>query len=121
MKRASWIPVLAVRGGVERLYFLPSGQPMKHLLGLALFLLAIDVSAQDAARGKLLYETHCGGCHYERVHDRLRTKIKDLSDLRDEVARWAPQTKRQFTLDEREEIVQYLNASHYRIGLPARK
>ena len=41
-----------------------------------------------------------------------------LADLRDEVARWAPRTGRQFTLDEREEMVQYLNESHYRFGLP---
>jgi mono/diheme cytochrome c family protein len=73
--------------------------------------------AQDAEHGKLLYETHCGGCHYERVHDRLRSKITELDDLRAEVARWAPQTKRAFTPDELESIVQYLNASHYRIGL----
>jgi mono/diheme cytochrome c family protein len=77
--------------------------------------------AQDVERGKLLYDTHCGGCHYERVHDRLRTKIKDLADLRDEVARWAPQTKHPFTLDEIEAVVQYVNASHYRIGLPPRE
>ncbi|HEV8107371.1 MAG TPA: hypothetical protein VGP97_07580 [Burkholderiales bacterium] len=24
--------------------------------------------AQDPAPGRLLYETYCGGCHYERVH-----------------------------------------------------
>jgi mono/diheme cytochrome c family protein len=77
--------------------------------------------AQDAERGKLLYDTHCGTCHYERVHDRLRTKILDLADLRDEVARWAPQTKHQFALDEIEQVVQYLNESHYRIGLPPRE
>jgi hypothetical protein len=61
---------------------------------------------------------HCGDCHYERVHQRLRTAVKDLDDLRDMVARWAPQTKRRFTLDEREDLVAYLNASHYRFGLP---
>ena len=37
------------------------------------------------------------------------------------VARWAPQTKRSFTLDEREDITQYLNESHYRIGLPPKR
>lgn len=85
-----------------------------------LVLLGCTLSAwgQDAQRGRLLYETHCGICHYDRIHDRLRTKIKDLSDLRDEVARWAPQTGRNFSLDEREEVVQYLNESHYRFGLP---
>ena len=76
--------------------------------------------AQDVQRGRLLYETHCGACHYERLHDRKHTIIRQLADLRDEVGRWAPQTGRQFTLDEREEMVQYLNESHYRFGLSPR-
>ena len=91
---------------------------MKNLAAIFLLLLAAAPAfAQDAGRGKLLYETHCGGCHYERVHDRLRTKIRDLADLRAEVARWAPQTKRKFTDEELADVVEYLNVSHYRIGL----
>jgi mono/diheme cytochrome c family protein len=85
-----------------------------------LWLPASAAAAQDAERGQVLYQTHCGGCHYERVHQRLRTAVKDLSDLRDMVARWAPQTGRSFSLDEREDIVQYLNQSHYRFGLSGR-
>jgi len=88
---------------------------------LLLLLFPLLAAAQDAPQGRALYETHCGGCHYERVHDRLRTEVKDLADLRDMVARWAPQTKRTYTLDERESIVQYLNESHYRFGLPPRR
>jgi len=90
----------------------------KIALALALLPVALPAWSQDAGRGKLLYETHCGGCHYERVHDRLRTKIRDLYDLRAEVARWAPQTKRKFGDDELADVVEYLNVSHYRIGLP---
>jgi mono/diheme cytochrome c family protein len=76
-----------------------------------------QVLGQDAERGKQLYETHCGSCHYERVHqrERARSKIWTLSDLRDEVARWASQTKRRFTLDEIEDMVRYLNGTHYRM------
>jgi len=88
---------------------------------LLVLLLPVAASAQDPAPGRALYQTHCGGCHYERVHDRLRTDVKDLSDLRDMVARWAPQTRRSYTLDEREAIVQYLNQSHYRFGLAPRR
>jgi mono/diheme cytochrome c family protein len=87
---------------------------------LLLFLLAVPARA-DEANGKLLYETYCGACHYERVHQRLRTKIRDLGDLRDEVGRWSQQTKRAWTLDELEDVVQYLNESHYRIGLPPKE
>jgi hypothetical protein len=86
-----------------------------------LLLLPCTAWAQDAGQGRVLYETYCGGCHYERVHQRLRTSVKDLSDLRDMVARWAPQTKRRFTLDEQADVVQYLNESHYRFGLPPKK
>ncbi|OGA60784.1 MAG: hypothetical protein A3G81_23685 [Betaproteobacteria bacterium RIFCSPLOWO2_12_FULL_65_14] len=85
---------------------------------MTLFLLALPSAAQDAERGRMLYETHCGGCHYERVHDRLRSDIKGLDDLRAAVAKWAPQTKRNFTPDELQDIVEYLNLSHYRFGIP---
>jgi cytochrome c5 len=90
---------------------------------LALLLWPLFASAQDAAQGRALYQTHCGGCHYERIHDeRLRPAVRDLADLRDMVAYWAPQTKRSYTLEELEAIVEYLNESHYRFGLtPAKK
>jgi mono/diheme cytochrome c family protein len=68
---------------------------------------------QASSRGELLYATHCASCHTERLHQREKSKIRSLADLRDEVARWVPQTKRSFTLDEIEEVVQYLNRSHY--------
>ena len=91
-----------------------------RLAGL-LLALPFAATAQDAGEGRVLYETHCGGCHYPRVHQRLRTEVRDLSELRDMVARWAPQTKRKFTLDELEAIVSYLNDTHYRFGLPPRR
>ena len=87
-----------------------------------LFLLApLAAHADDATQGRLLYETHCGGCHYERVHQRMRSDVRDLADLRDTVARWSKQTKRTYSLDELESIVQYLNESHYRFGLEPRR
>jgi len=88
---------------------------------VAALALASGACAQDAERGRVLYETYCGACHYERVHERVRSEVKNLADLRDFVARWAPQTKRQFTLDELEDVVAYLNESHYRFGLPAHR
>lgn len=91
----------------------------KSMRWLAVAALAAGgAQAQDLERGKLLYETQCGECHYERVHDRIKSDVKDLANLRDTVARWAKRTKQKsFTLDELEDIVQYLNASHYRFGL----
>ena len=91
-----------------------------RLASALLALLPLSVSAQDAPSGKVLYDTYCGGCHYERVHQRTRTELRDLADLRDTVVRWSKQTKRTYTLDELESIVQYLNESHYRFGLASR-
>jgi mono/diheme cytochrome c family protein len=93
---------------------------------LLILLLPLAASAQpetqEAGRGRVLYQTYCGGCHYERIHDgRLRPAVRDLAGLRDMVARWAPQTKRSYTPEEREDIVQYLNELHYRFALPPRR
>ena len=88
-----------------------------RLASLLLACAPLIAFAQDPASGKMLYETYCGGCHYERVHQRTRTDVRDLADLRDTVVRWAKETKRTYTLDELENIVQYLNESHYRFGL----
>lgn len=78
---------------------------------------ALPAAAQDAARGQRVYETQCGGCHYERVHqrERNRSSVKSLAELRVEVARWAAQIKqRPFTLEDLDDIAAYLNETHYR-------
>ncbi len=85
--------------------------------GLLLLLFPAAGLAQDAGRGRLLYETHRGTCHYERVHQRLKSDVKDLSDLRETVARWAGQTRHRLTAVDIQDLVQYLNESHYRFGL----
>ena len=71
--------------------------------------------AQNAQRGRQVYETHCGGCHYARVHERERgrSSVKSYAELRVEVARWAAQVGRPFTLEDLDDIAAYLNASHY--------
>ena len=95
---------------------------MRAALAGTLAALAFAVQAQDAERGRVLYETYCNECHYERVHDRLRSDVKDLSDLRDVVWRRAREVKRRsFSLDELDAITEYLNTSHYRFGLAPKK
>ena len=94
--------------------------------GVALLAAALALppgaAAQDLERGKRLYETQCNACHYERVHERLRSDVKDLADLRDMVWRWAKQTKqRSFSVEELDDIAEYLNASHYRFGAAAKR
>ena len=83
------------------------------VLGLA----AAPAMAQDANRGRVLYETHCDSCHYERVHqrDRARSLVNALAELQAQVRRWAAQTGKPLGEDDLADIVDYLNRSHYRL------
>jgi len=89
---------------------------MRAALVLALAL-ALPSWAQDAQRGRLLYETHCLACHYERIHtrDRARSLVKSVAQLRLEVVRRAAQTGQRFTVEDLDDIAEYLNRTHYRL------
>lgn len=91
---------------------------MKTVMGFAVFLiLAPSVWAQNAQRGKGLYENHCLVCHYERIHKReaSRSLIRSLAQLRVEVALRAPLTQQRFTIEDLDDIAEYLNRTHYRL------
>jgi mono/diheme cytochrome c family protein len=81
-------------------------------------LFALPAAAQDAGRGRALYETHCLACHYERIHKRepSRSLVKSLEGLRAEVAGRAAMTGRPFTREDLEDVTEYLNRSHYRFA-----
>ena len=74
--------------------------------------------AQGIDRGRLLYETHCASCHTERLHDREKSLIRSYADLRGEVGRRAALVNRRFSPDELEDIIEFLDRSHYRLDLP---
>ena len=90
---------------------------MKGILALML-LLAMPAWAQDAQRGRLLYDTHCLSCHYERIHNRdpARSLVRTIAQLRLEVAQRAANTGQRFTIEDLDDIAEYLNRTHYRLG-----
>ncbi|MEO8202516.1 MAG: cytochrome c [Betaproteobacteria bacterium] len=75
-----------------------------------------DSHSADPQQGRLLYETYCGTCHYPKLHDRKSSQVDTVAKLRVEVARWTAQTGRRFTPAEIEDLVDYLNRSHYRLA-----
>ena len=89
---------------------------MRMLVVLVVGLLSGSVVAQDAQRGRQLYETRCLSCHYERIHNRdpSRSALRSLTALRVEVGRWAQQVKPQLSMEDLDDIAEYLNRSHYR-------
>ena len=82
----------------------------------ALLVAGAPALAQDAQRGKLLYETHCLACHYERIHKRdpSRSLVKSEAQLRVEVAQRAALTKQRFSAADLDDIAEYLDRTHYR-------
>lgn len=84
---------------------------------LLVLLLPLSATAQDAQRGKALYETHCLACHYERIHKRdpARSLVKSHAGLRVEVARRAALTGQAFTPRDLDDIAEYLDRSHYKL------
>ena len=88
------------------------------LIALVATLVTTLAFAQDARRGQQLYENHCLSCHYERIHKRdpARSQIRSFTALQVEVARWAEQVRPRLAIQDLEEIAEYLNHSHYRLG-----
>ena len=89
---------------------------MRIVIALALMLVA-PAWAQDAQRGKALYDVHCVACHYERIHKRdpSRSLVRTLAQLRVEVAQRAVQIGKRFTIEDLDDIAEYLNRTHYRL------
>ena len=92
--------------------------PSSLLVLLAALAIAVPAQAQDARRGRQLYETHCLSCHYEHVHERARerSKVHSLDDLQKQVKAWGELTGQAFTQEDLDDIVAYLDQSHYRFA-----
>ena len=90
---------------------------MSKLFAAIALALGFPAMAQDADRGKLLYENNCLTCHYERIHKRDASKslVKSQAQLRAQVARWAGQAKQSLTPQDIDDIAEYLNRSHYKL------
>ncbi|HUJ86841.1 MAG TPA: hypothetical protein VLX30_08330 [Burkholderiales bacterium] len=91
---------------------MPRPSALALLIALAA---ALPAQAQDARRGRALYETLCLSCHYEHVHDRApaRSRIHSLKELREETALRAGLTGVRFTREDIDDVVAYLDQSHY--------
>jgi mono/diheme cytochrome c family protein len=85
-------------------------------LSMLFFAVAAPLLAQTltASRGALLYETHCIACHDTHIHWRDRTLATDWASLSTQVRRWQANAGLNWTDDEINDVVRYLNAAIYR-------
>ncbi len=67
----------------------------------------------DAARGELLYSTHCIACHTTQVHWREKKLATNWASLQSEVRRWQGISKLGWGNEDIEEVARYLNVIYY--------
>ena len=65
-------------------------------------------------RGRALYENHCVVCHTAKVHRRVPPLPLGVDDLRYIVKLWASQQGLRWSSEDIEDVVHYLNRTHYR-------
>ena len=72
--------------------------------------------APDAARGQLLYNTHCIECHNVQMHWRTLRNARDWDTLRAQVRRWQGEARLGWEEPDIEAVARYLNDTIY--GFP---
>jgi mono/diheme cytochrome c family protein len=72
----------------------------------------------DAARGELLYSTHCIACHTAEVHWREKKLVTDWTSLQSEVRRWQGVSGLGWSNEDIAEVARYLNALYYHYPTP---
>jgi mono/diheme cytochrome c family protein len=68
----------------------------------------------DVERGRALYENHCVVCHTPKVHRRVPSVPLRTDDLRFIVTLWASQQGLTWSREDIEDVVHYLDRTHYR-------
>lgn len=75
---------------------------------------AQPLPAPDASRGRLLYETHCIGCHTTQPHWRDNRLATDWPSLKGWVGRWQGTVGLGWTDADIGEVARFLNDAYYR-------
>ena len=78
-------------------------------------LLLFHPAAQSAnpERGRMLHENHCTSCHESTIHIRDEPKAKSIADINYQIMRWQNVLSLQWTTEEVEDVLQYLNERFY--------
>ena len=77
-----------------------------------------DANASDAARGELLYDTHCVACHSTRMHWRSQRLATDWKSLNVQVRRWQSAIGLNWDDEDIASTAAYLNRLYYQFPEP---
>lgn len=89
----------------------------------ALILCAYAASAleEEFSRGQASYENHCRSCHADWVHTRSARKVTSLNELRQRTPSWSIHTGLDWSDEEMEDVVDYLERNFYRFEADPRR
>lgn len=97
-------------------------RPHRHaalaLAFAALLAWTVAAPAADDERGRILYETRCGGCHAASVHGRAGREARDYAAVRRQVRRWSDNLHLDWSDEEVSDVSSHLNARYYRFACP---
>lgn len=86
-----------------------------QILLLAGLAMPLAVTAADLKAGQSLHDEHCMKCHDSGVYTRNDRRITSLEGLRKQVARCELSLGLTWFDDQRENVVQYLNSTYYKL------
>jgi cytochrome c1 len=72
----------------------------------------------QTSRGELLYQTYCNACHSEQIYWRDKNIATDRPGLVREVGRWQANSNLDWSADDIEAVVRYLDDHHYHYPKP---
>ena len=84
------------------------------LLALLMPIAGLAALPGDAAAGKRLYEASCTSCHDSSVFTRQNRRVKSLDALRGQVQACGHMAKQDFSAQQLQDLVKYLNEQFYR-------
>jgi len=70
--------------------------------------------APDAARGEMLYQNHCGGCHSSAIHIRKSQRSRSVAEVYGWVDHWARYNKLDWSDEEVADVTAFLLSRYYR-------
>ena len=93
---------------------------MHRAMLVLLSVASVTAHAQSpaAARGELLYTTHCQACHTTHVHWREKRIANDWAGLVVQVERWQKNGNLAWGAEDIDDVSRYLNARYYHFAEP---
>ena len=68
----------------------------------------------DGIEGKRLHEASCTGCHASSVYTRKDHRVRSLEALKEQVENCTHMAQKEFSEEERQDVVKYLNEQFYK-------